>query len=109
MPRHNRTRFTWNSRLVRSGDGWTVEPSAAELVPLVLARSEGYVVESAAGTVGVVEGIEEDEQQEVTALLVAGHAGWFRIRWYRVSVDAVTALDPGREVVHINLSAAEQL
>ena len=102
-----RTRFTWSPKLIRTGEGWTVDPSADELAPRVLARADGFLVKTPSGTLGVVDRLEEDEDGSVSALIVLG--GLIHTRCYRVPVNGVTALDPLAETVDVNPAAVETL
>ena len=79
------------------------------LAPLILARSDGFLVETPTGSLGVVDGLEEDEDGRVTAVIVLASERWVRTRQYRVPIEAVTALEPSAETLHVDPAAVETL
>ena len=94
-------------RIKLDGDRWTADLT---FVPLAfdpdywLSRSEGFLVDSPQGVVGVVDEVERTAEGGVAFLVVCG--GWFGRRRYLIPRNDVEEIRPGPQRLFVRAPAA---
>jgi len=94
-------------RIKIDGDRWTAEVSFAPVAfdpDYWLSTSEGFLVDSPEGAVGVVDEIVRTADGE-TALAVAG--GWFGRRQYMIRASDVVEIRPGPQRIVVRAAAVD--
>ena len=94
-------------RITIDGDRWTAEISFAPIAfdpDYWLSRSEGFLVDSTEGVLGVVDGIVRTADGEI-ALAVAG--GWFGRRQHLIPASEVEEILPGQQRILVRAAAVD--
>ncbi len=92
-------------RIKIDGDRWTAQISFAPVAfdpDYWLSRSEGFLVDSPEGGVGVVDEIARTPDGEIDFLAVAG--GWFGRREYRIALSDVEEIRPGPQRILVGVA-----
>ena len=94
-------------RIKTDGNRWTAEVSFAPVAfdpDYWLSRSEGFLVDSEEGAVGVVDEIVRTSAGEI-GLVVAG--GWFGCRQYVIPTSDVEEIRPGLQRILVRAAAGD--
>jgi hypothetical protein len=94
-------------RIKTDGDRWTAEVSFAPVAfdpDYWLSRSEGFLVDSPEGAVGVVDEIVRTSAGEI-GLVVAG--GWFGRHQYVIPAGDVQEIRPGPQRILVRAAAVD--